>query len=575
MIELRNITKKYKRNILYEKVNLKINDTGIYSFIGDNGSGKTTLLNIIAKFIKPNKGKVKSKNMTFAFITQSVHLINHLTIKDHFAMFGIENKVLKKVRLYNKLNNYPYQLSKGQKQRIMNILAIYSYSNILLADEPTSHLDDKNSMIIVKEIVKISKSKAVLLVSHDMDLVNKYSDKIYKIENQEINLKRENEREKIKRIKKKKVKNFKYIKKSIFFYKKINFLFITMMFFIFILILLSANLNVGFNKLMNDSVNSSLDYNKFYLKQCDDVDDTLIKKCFNLKTEKIELLKKYKQNVSLNYDAFLNYLYDSDKFNVISKQTPILKEGKYPTSYNEIIANNKYNIGDEILLTSSKVITSDKIDIYNKELKLKVVGISENNMFLKKDNYYLDYNLIDEYLKNEILINNKISLHDYFYNNDFNDYKYVLYFDEIDINILNENNIKYMSASYDYYKNLEVILKEIRKCVLYLILIVIPVCFYYVVRLLIKKVAYKEEEISFFKAMGIKDKKIKKIIYKENRVLIFLSFIISFFIVYVIVCKILKISEIDYFYNFLIYLIVLLLVKITNNFIVSKRKRIC
>jgi len=574
LIKLIKVSKKYKNKIIFTDINLEINKTGIYSFIGENGSGKTTLLNIMMNFIKINKGKVINKNKRFAFISQEANLINHLTIKEHFIMFNLDDKLLKKVKLYNKLDSYPSTLSQGQKQRILDILAINIPSSLLVADEPTSHLDSKNSLIIIKEIVKASKNKLVLLVSHDLELVNKYSNQIYKLEDKQVKvLTNKEEGKEIVASKKPKSKFSKYIKKSLLFYKKINSLFILIFFIIFFLLLLSINLKNNLDVLLNNSVSNSLNYNKFYLKQCDEGSNG-VKKCYNLKEEKIDILKNSNHKLGYNYDLLLNSLYESDKFDVINPYNFKLKEGNYPLVFNEIITNGTHKVGDLINLSSSKIMSLDKVDIYNKDLTLKVVGIIENDILLKNDNYYLDYSLIEDYLKEEYLINNKVSLYDYFKESDLNDYKYVLYFKNIDLDILNENNIEYLSSSYDYYLNISIVIKEIDKCLLYLNIGVIIVAFYYLVRLLIKKIKYKDKEIIFLKSMGIREKKIIKLINKEQGVLILLSYLISVFFIMSILYLVFKRIYFDYLYSGLVLITVFLISKKVVKIIVKKRIKI-
>ena len=123
MLELINIEKKYKNKILFQNVNIRIDCPGLYCLVGDNGSGKSTLLNIIGGFIKPTKGKVKKDNKC-VLISQKVKLIKTLTIKEHFKMFGLDINLLKKVKLINKENKYPYELSFGMRQRICVLLVL-------------------------------------------------------------------------------------------------------------------------------------------------------------------------------------------------------------------------------------------------------------------------------------------------------------------------------------------------------------------------------------------------------------------------------------------------------------------
>ena len=116
-------------------------------------------------------------------------------------------------------------------------------------------------------------------------------------------------------------------------------------------------------------------------------------------------------------------MYDTDKFNVIHHDGYELKEGRYPLKYNEIMANSNYKIGDEIILNSSKVITMEKTDIYVDSLNLIVVGIVEKTLFLNKDNFYVDYDLLENHLKMEMLKNSNKSLYEYFEQKVTNDYK--------------------------------------------------------------------------------------------------------------------------------------------------------
>lgn len=566
-MKLINVSKKYGKNILFKNVNLEIDRAGVYSFVGENGCGKTTLLNIISKFIKVSKGRVINNN-NVSFLSQTVNLIPHLKIKEHFSMFKVDENHLKKVRLYNKLNSYPFELSQGQKQRVACILMLYSSASIIVCDEPTSHLDGKSSEIIMKEILKVSKRKVVLLVSHDNDLINKCSTKIFKIENKElIVIKDDGNNKEIYKEKRKRIKLKKYYKKSIRFYKKNSFLFWLICFINFFMLLFSINFKESINGVINSSVESALDYNKFYLKKCDEVKKEItFKLCDNLNDDEIYKIKNSEHQLGYNYDLLMNSLYKKDNFNVINTTSYVLSEGRYPSSYNEIIANDKYKLGDIITLEASQIITMDKTDIYNKEIELTVVGIVKKSILLNKDNYYLDYNLLEEYLKKEYLMNNKKTLYEYFESNKFNDYKYVLYFKEIDLDFLENNDIDYLSSSYEYYDSIKNISEEINEYLLYLNVIVVFFSVYYTYKIVRKKVFLKEDEINFFKAIGIKENKIINVINRENKKIIFNSFCVAFVIQIIIFCAVFR----DLYANFIISFLCLLIMIFVSNRITSK-----
>lgn len=574
MIELINVEKRYGKRILFSNINIKIDKAGLYSFIGENGCGKSTLLNIITKSIKASKGKVINKIKSRSFIIQKVSLIEHLTIREHFKLFNIDFSVLKRIKLLSKLDYYPSSLSYGQKQRIACILAIYSNSPLLIVDEPTSHLDEKNALLIMKEIKKISKHKIVLLVSHDLNFINKYSDKIYKVENGSINLVKE------KVMINKSVKNRKnryiykhYISKSLMYYKNINIIFYIICFLISFMVTFSYCLKYNLNQVIEIEKKYSLDYNKFYLKQCDESqkDKIIIKKCYTLDENHLEILKESEHYIGNNYEALMNYLYDTDKFSVINPYNFILKEGKYPSRYNEIIANDEYQIGDKIKLISNKVVSLNKIDIYTKEIILEVVGITKESLFIKNDKYYLDYNLIDNFMDEDVLISNKINLKNYFNELDMEDYKEVIYFKNVDISILEKNDIEYASSSYEYYKELEKSIEEIYSSLIYLNIIVVIISFYYLIKLIRKKMGYKEEEITLLKSFGVSKKKIIKLITKENLYLFEIAFLFNLIIIFTIVYLLFKSIFIPFYYILILFFILNFINKVLTKVIVYRR----
>ena len=357
MIELIDVSKKFKDKVLFHGVSFKINSPGIYAFVGDNGVGKTTLLNIINRSTSVSSGKVINSHKNISFVSQKVNLIDHLTIKEHFDIYKLKHSLLRKFNLLHKLNSYPRELSLGQRQRISCIIGLYSPSTLLIIDEPTSHLDNRNALIMFKEIKKVSKYKTVLLVSHNQALVNEYSDVIYKLDNNVLSLLKKNGVQDRKFIKQSIKLDFKrYVKKSMLKNKKINLFYCLIIFILSFLLLLTNSISFCLDSVISEEKKYALDYNKFYLRECESINKSgiVIKKCSNLSEEKLEKLNDYK--VRLNLDILMNSLYETDKFNVVNNDNYVLKEGRYPLKYNEIIANDNYKIGDIITLDASKII---------------------------------------------------------------------------------------------------------------------------------------------------------------------------------------------------------------------------
>lgn len=218
MLELKNITKIYKTGDFVQKalnkVNINFRENEFVSILGPSGSGKTTLLNIIGGLDKYTSGdliinevstkKYKDKdwdsyrNHRIGFVFQSYNLIPHQTVLSNvelaLTLSGVGKKerrrralkVLKEVGLSEHVNKKPNQMSGGQMQRVAIARALINNPDILLADEPTGALDSETSTQIMNILKKISKDKLVIMVTHNPDLANKYSNRIVSLKDGEI-----------------------------------------------------------------------------------------------------------------------------------------------------------------------------------------------------------------------------------------------------------------------------------------------------------------------------------------------------------------------------------------------------
>lgn len=212
MLELRNIRKIYKNNGVVQDVlkdiNVNFRKHEFVSILGPSGSGKTTLLNIIGGLDKYTSGDLiingkhtkkftdklwdSYRNNHVGFIFQNYNLIDHISVYKNvelaLTISGIKSKkkrvinVLKKVGLEKYAYKKPKNLSGGQMQRVAIARALVNDPDIILADEPTGALDTKTSIEIMKLIKKVSKEKLVIMVTHNVNLANKYSDRIIKLQ---------------------------------------------------------------------------------------------------------------------------------------------------------------------------------------------------------------------------------------------------------------------------------------------------------------------------------------------------------------------------------------------------------
>ena len=216
-IKLENIFFSYKNDNLFESLNLRIDKNEIIGIYGESGTGKSTLLNILVNLIKPQKGNIylddklisdkfnirKYQNL-FSIVTQESFLINETILenividKDNFDRKKLEkslkfaslNETVSSLEsgLNTKVGMALKKLSSGQKQRLAIARAYYSDRKILVLDEATNALDEKNEKKIFENVQKLKNEKTVIIISHKTENL-KICDKVYFVNEKKIKLK--------------------------------------------------------------------------------------------------------------------------------------------------------------------------------------------------------------------------------------------------------------------------------------------------------------------------------------------------------------------------------------------------
>ncbi|MFC9541603.1 ATP-binding cassette domain-containing protein [Lysinibacillus sp. NPDC056959] len=218
MLKLIDIKKVYKTETLEQialhNVSISFRKNEFVSILGPSGSGKTTLLNIIGGLDQYTSGDLiingassksfKSedwdayRNNSVGFIFQSYNLISHLSIRDNVEMgmklSGISTSerrkkaedALIKVGLKDHIEKRPNQLSGGQMQRVAIARAIANDPEIILADEPTGALDTETSIQVMEIIKELAKEKLVIMVTHNPELAEEYSDRIVRFKDGQL-----------------------------------------------------------------------------------------------------------------------------------------------------------------------------------------------------------------------------------------------------------------------------------------------------------------------------------------------------------------------------------------------------
>ena len=218
LLETKNISKSFvsanKKISLFSDVNFKIKKGDLIAVTGPSGSGKSTLLHILALLEQPTSGKLLISNeevgkfkenqkddirkKSISIIFQNNNLLNDFTaienilmplyIKgtDHITATIKAKNILKDVKLSERANHFPSDLSGGEQQRVAIARALISNTELVLADEPTGNLDHKTSLDIFSYFQKLKrKNKAIIFATHNRELANK-ADYNLRIQNSKI-----------------------------------------------------------------------------------------------------------------------------------------------------------------------------------------------------------------------------------------------------------------------------------------------------------------------------------------------------------------------------------------------------
>ena len=212
LLEAINIKKTYEHIngniILFNNLNLKIKQGDLIALIGSSGSGKSSLLHLLALLDNPSKGKIlinnkeasslnesqkdeiRRKNISIIF--QDNNLLSDFTALENVMMpllikgenekdiLSKAKKILKDVKILNRSDHFPSELSGGEQQRVSIARALIADTDLILADEPTGNLDFKTSKEIFSLFLKLKKlKKTIIFATHNRELANRADYKLF------------------------------------------------------------------------------------------------------------------------------------------------------------------------------------------------------------------------------------------------------------------------------------------------------------------------------------------------------------------------------------------------------------
>ena len=209
MIEAKKINVKFGNRQILKDLNFKVSKGEYISIIGKSGAGKSTLLNVISTLEKEYSGNVfyenkdirdyndfeisNLRNKKIGFIFQNFNLLEDFTVIENIMLPARLTKIdeialmEKALGLINKFeldltkNQYPNELSGGEKQRVAIARALINKPEIIFADEPTGNLDSKMSIEISNILSKLNQEgQTIVMVTHNEELA-KSSNKIFEL----------------------------------------------------------------------------------------------------------------------------------------------------------------------------------------------------------------------------------------------------------------------------------------------------------------------------------------------------------------------------------------------------------
>ncbi|MFT8825524.1 MAG: amino acid ABC transporter ATP-binding protein [Liquorilactobacillus mali] len=217
-MELERVSKSYGNHLVLKNINLDFPRGKVTVLVGPSGSGKSTILrslnlletpesgkylfdDLIIDFTKgPNKKELAYVRQKTGMVFQSYNLFPHFSVLGNIIegptqvlkldkKTAIENakKILKKIGLESKINNYPEELSGGQAQRVAIARSLAMNPEYILLDEPTSALDPELELEVLQVLLQLARDgQSMVIVTHNMSFAQQVADKIVFVEDGDI-----------------------------------------------------------------------------------------------------------------------------------------------------------------------------------------------------------------------------------------------------------------------------------------------------------------------------------------------------------------------------------------------------
>ncbi|MEN9961214.1 MAG: hypothetical protein RL045_1467 [Bacteroidota bacterium] len=210
MLELKNISKKYGTQLILDSISLQVKEAEMVSILGPSGSGKSTLLQIMGLLMKADSGQIYLDGLDYAsltekdqalfrnqklgFVFQFHHLLGEFSCEENikFPLFiqgkkvtesdlELFDKIVQTLGIESILRKLPSQISGGEQQRVAVARALINRPTLLLADEPTGNLDNRNAETLYALFVELKAvwQQRIIMVTHNEKLTSQSDQVIY------------------------------------------------------------------------------------------------------------------------------------------------------------------------------------------------------------------------------------------------------------------------------------------------------------------------------------------------------------------------------------------------------------
>ncbi len=406
MIKIKKLSRTFDFKVL-DNIDCEFECGKIYILKGISGSGKTTFLNILAGLDngytgecsycgKDLKKMTKRENKQYrngiGYILQDSLLIHHMNVIDNLRFIEDNNqKILylaKKFGVEHLLYKMPYQLSGGERQRFSLIRSLLGNSKVILADEPTSSLDMKNSMLFASYLNELRQNNKILIIATHKNIYDTIADKIYNIQFgklKEIKGKVKN----TKTIENKKNSallgtefkfNLKYNLKYLILRAKKNKSIILNIFLVLLFVLLFFSLAIRFN-FKNEYIQYNMNKYPYNVLSLTERDYKYLEEL---------IVRKYDEYVVFadNYNGYVLPNKEDSNLNIPG----IIKYGSFPQLDNEILINNEF---------ANLYFPNEKLEkVINKQIEVNGNNFIISGIVMKDVNNYFEVYGCNPYYKN-------------------------------------------------------------------------------------------------------------------------------------------------------------------------------